>query len=99
MRKSVDGLSIVVAESLEQEPHNGTMYVFYNRKGDKIKILYWQRNGFCLWYKRLEKERFKIPRMGENLLTLSTQQLRWLLDGLDITNIKGHSEATYTTYY
>ncbi len=99
MRKSIDGLSIVVAESLERAPQDGTLYVFCNRRRDKLKILYWQRNGFCLWYKRLEKDKFKFPKIADQLLTLSLQQLRWLLDGLDIDNIKGHAEVSYTTYF
>jgi transposase len=99
MRKSIDGLSIVVAESLERPPHDGTLYVFCNRKRDKIKILYWQRNGFCLWYKRLEKEKFKFPTAVDNLLKLTLQQLRWLLDGLDITDLKGHGKVSYQTYF
>jgi len=62
MRKSINGLSVLVTDQLALNPLNGQMFVFYNRHRDKIKILYWDKNGFCLWYKRLEKHRFHIPR-------------------------------------
>lgn len=84
MRKSIDGLSIVVADNMNLNPINSEIFVFYNRAGDKIKILYWDKNGFCLWYKRLEKSRFKIPATGETKYNITSEQLRWLLDGLDI---------------
>jgi len=58
MRKSINGLSVLVADHLELSPLSGSLFVFYNKARDKIKILYWDRNGFCLWYKRLEKHRF-----------------------------------------
>ena len=60
-RQSINGLSVLVANNLELSPLSGSLFVFYNKARDKIKILYWDRNGFCLWYKRLEKHRFHIP--------------------------------------
>ncbi len=59
MRKSINGLSVLVADKLEISPLSGSLFVFYNKARDKIKILYSDRNGFCLWYKRLEKHRFR----------------------------------------
>ena len=58
MRKSINGLSILVAEQLEYDPLSGQLFCFCNRKRSIIKILYWEHNGFCLWHKRLEKDRF-----------------------------------------
>jgi transposase len=98
MRRSIDGLSIIVSEHLNLEPNRGALYVFFNKSKDKLKILYWQRGGFCLWYKRLEKERFKIPQ-STGVLTLTFQQLRWLLDGLDYTKLQGHKSLSYTAFY
>jgi transposase len=60
MRKSIDGLALIVEQQLEQRPFEGDLFVFCNRQRDKIKLLYWERNGFVLWYKRLEKERFRL---------------------------------------
>lgn len=95
MRKSIDSLSIVAADGLEVNPMLGQLFIFYNKYGDKIKILYWDKNGFCLWYKRLEKGKFKLP--GKNkAYELSVEQLRWLLDGLDISSLSPIKELNYT---
>lgn len=99
MKKSIDGLSMMIAQHVSSKIQGGTYYVFYNRGKDKVKILYWERNGFCLWYKRLEKEHFKIPQINETGIELTAQQLRWLLDGLDYTKIQGHKEVSYSVYY
>ena len=98
MRKSIDGLSIVVADNLNINPMNAEIFVFYNRYGDKIKILYWDKNGFCLWYKRLEKGRFKIPKAQEEY-NMTAEQLRWLLDGLDIGQMKPIECLDYQEVY
>ena len=99
MRRAIDGLATIVSECLELSPTSGTIYVFYNRQGDKLKILYWQRNGFCLWYKRLEKYRFKLPNPSHQTMEITMQQLRWLLDGLDFTKLQGHGRESYEIYY
>ena len=62
MRKSINGLSILVEEVLELDPFANKLFVFCNRNRDKLKILYWERTGFVLWYKKLEKHRFPWPR-------------------------------------
>lgn len=98
MRNSMDGLSMKVAGHYGSEVGFGTFYVFYNKRKDKVKILYWERNGFCLWYKRLEKERFKIPVLGDDGVEMTVQQLRWLLDGLDYTQLEGHKAVDYRIY-
>ena len=66
--------------------------VVCNRRRDKLKILYWQRNGFWLWYRRLERGRFHWPRHSAEgaALQISTRELSWLLDGLDIARVEGH---------
>ena len=58
-RKAIQGLSLLVEQELELNPFEATLFVFINRRRDKLKILYWEKNGFCLWYKRLEKQRYK----------------------------------------
>ncbi len=98
MRNSIDGLSMKVSQHLCSEVKVGTFYVFYNKGKDKLKILYWERNGFCLWYKRVEKQRFKISKISERGIELTLQQLRWILDGLDYTKLQGHNPLKYSIY-
>ena len=64
LRKSINGLSILVEEALGLDPFAPQLFVFCNRKRDKVKILYWERTGFVLWYKRLERDRFVWPEEG-----------------------------------
>jgi transposase len=61
MRKAIDGLSVMVADQLAQDPLSGAYFVFINRSRTIVKVLYWDRNGFCLWQKRLERDRFRWP--------------------------------------
>ena len=93
MRKSINGLSIVVEQAMDLNPFTGDLFVFCNRVRTIVKILYWDHNGFCLWHKRLEKDRFKWPQSVEEVLAIDQRQLRWLLSGLDI------AEAHRQLYY
>jgi transposase len=96
MRKSINGLSGLVESELGLSPFGRQLYVFCNRKRDKIKILYWERSGFVLWYKRLEKERFPWPdRDREDVVAMTGRELNWLLDGLDLFRIRPHETVTY----
>lgn len=98
MRKSIDGLSFIVSSEFASNPSDGAVYVFFNKQRDKLKLLYWDRNGFCLWYKRLEKERFKIPELHGAVFEISPENLRWLMDGLDIRKIKGFKSLKYQQF-
>jgi len=74
------------------------VFVFSNRRRDKLKVLYWDRSGFALWYKRLEKEKFKWPRRSPDaVISLSEQQLHWLLDGYDIARMQAHDSLHYSS--
>ena len=86
MLKSINGLAAIVASELENSVMTGTLFVFCNRTRDKIKLLYWERNGFVLWYKRLEKHKFKwlTPAVNQEVVSLTGKQLNQLLDGLDV---------------
>ena len=95
MRKSINGLSILVEEGLSLDPFGPVLFVFCNRKRDKIKILYWERTGFVLWYKRLEKHRFAWPVVGERVVTLSGRELNWLLDGIDVFSLQPHRALSF----
>lgn len=99
MRKSIDGLSIIVAEQLEQNPCGSNVFVFYNTAQNKLKILYYDKNGFCLWYKRLEKGRFLLPKLSNNSYCLTAEQLRWLLDGLNIEDLSGNPTLLFDTFF
>jgi transposase len=85
MRKAINGLSVLVEQALGLNPFCGDLFVFCNRRRNIIKILYWDDNGFALWYKRLEEHRFKWPKVSEQVLTISRKQLSWLLAGLDFS--------------
>lgn len=94
MRKSIDGLATLVELEMELSPSISALFVFCNRGRDKIKMLCWERNGFIVWYKRLEKQRFKWPKLGENV-ELDGQQLNYLLDGFDIFNNQPHQTVYF----
>jgi transposase len=97
MRKSINGLSALVEQELELSPMANALFVFCNRDRDKIKLLYWERNGFVLWYKRLEKQRFKWLKPTDSAaICIDGYQLNLLLDGLDVFNNKPHETLFYT---
>jgi len=86
MRKSINGLAAIVESELNGSLMTGTLFIFCNRTRDKVKLLYWERNGFVLWYKRLEKHKFKwlAPTDNQQAVSISGKQLNQLLDGWDI---------------
>lgn len=82
MRKSIDGLSTIVSGSFNLDPFAETLFVFCNRNRDRVKILEWDGDGFWLYFKRLEKGRFKWPAPGEDAtMTLTGEELSYLLGG------------------
>lgn len=84
-RKQIDGLVILIADQLSLNPASGELFIFRNRSGNKIKLLWYERNGFWLCYKRLEKGKLKFPSHDANTFELTRDQLSWLLSGLDFT--------------
>jgi transposase len=91
MRKSIDGLSLIVADTLEMDPFGQAWFIFCNRGHDKLKILFWDTNGFWLYYRRLEKGHFKWPvPKCDGAVHISKQQLQWPLSGLTLDNPKAH---------
>ena len=95
MRKSINGLALLVSDQLELNPLSGHLFAFCNRRRDIVKILYWDRNGFCLWHKRLEKDRFRWPETEEDVLAVHGHELAWLLDGLSLDQRMAHQELQY----
>ncbi len=95
-RKSINGLSVMVEQAMQLSPFDSALFVFCNKQRDKLKVLYWDSTGFCLWYKRLEQDKFKWPRKSpEATINLSAEQFDWLLRGINIEHIKPHSAGIY----
>lgn len=89
MRKSIDGLASIVLQQFKLDPMSDAMFVFHNRHCDKIKILYWNRDGFCLLYKRMERGRFHFPKaLSGDTYTVTEEELSWLVHGLHIEEIR-----------
>jgi len=88
MHRSFDGLAMITQEVLKQNPLSSNIFIFRNKRADKVKIIYWDRNGFVIYYKRLEKGRFKYPKTNQICLELSNLELNLLLDGIDFTRLK-----------
>lgn len=87
MRKSFDGLSAVVREVLRGNPMSGHLYVFRNRRGDRLKILLWDRSGWCLFYKRLERGTFRLPvedATSGTQIEMEAAELSLMLEGIDL---------------
>jgi transposase len=98
-RKQTDGLVLLVSDQLQLNPASGQLFLFRNRTANKVKILWWERNGFWLCYKRLEKGRFIFPRSDELVLELTRDQFSWLLSGLDYIKQQHLPEVRPTNFY
>lgn len=95
-RQSINGLSVIVEHAMQLSPYEDALFVFCNRRRDKLKLLYWDRTGFCLWYKRLEQDQFKWPRKSEwEVVNITVEQMDWLLRGYDISRMQSHSSLKY----
>lgn len=94
-RKQVNGLALLIEHELGHNPFTGALYAFTNQQRNKIKCLMWEDNGFVLYYKTLAEERFKWPGASDTLLSLSGEQINWLLDGYDISLLNGHKKLHY----
>ncbi|MCD1655938.1 IS66 family insertion sequence element accessory protein TnpB [Treponema zuelzerae] len=91
MRKQINGLSALVQAERSSGPFDGSYYVFCGKTKKVIKVLYWDRTGFCLWLKRLEKDSFPWPQGESDLTEITRNQIRLLLRGIDIW--KAHKEV------
>jgi len=94
-RKSHRGLMAIVQMELRHDPFSGVLYVFRNRAFNKLKIVFWENNGFVLYYKSLTEDKFHWPSANESLLSINGEQLNWLLNGYDIDRIKPHKTRHY----
>jgi len=95
-RKAVNGLCAIVEQELSLNPYDDALYVFCNRSRDRLKVLHWDKTGFVLWYKRLEKEKFKWPvRDDDEIIVINEESLTWLLSGLTIRPPEPHKTLFY----
>ena len=93
-RLSINGLALLVEKALGLDPFAAGVYVFSNRRRNRVKILGWDRNGFWLLLKRLEQDRFIWPS-AEAVPALTVEQLHWLLEGIDIGVVQRHPQRLY----
>ncbi len=98
-RKSHKGLVAIIELELGHNPFEGNLYAFTNRQRNKIKCIFWEDNGFVLYYKSLSEEKFKWPKKSDELVTLTGQQMNWLLDGYDVMKMKPHRKIEYESSY
>jgi transposase len=90
MRRGFDRLAETVRSALARDPLDGSLFVFRSRGGDRLKVLYWDRDGFALWYKRLEEGTFRFPRTaeGQAAIEVKASELAMLLEGIDLRTVK-----------
>ena len=98
-RKQIAGLACLVQSTLEMNPFSMQLFVFTNRTRRQCRILVWERSGFVLWTKKLEKQRFVWPDSAEAVVTLSGTELNLLLDGYDIFHMTAHHTLHYASMY
>ena len=84
MRKSFDGLAALASGRLALDPFSGHLFVFVNKRRDRIKVLYWDRDGLAVWAKRLERGTFRLPAAGAESVEMTTAELAALLAGIDL---------------
>lgn len=92
MRKSFHGLVALTESSLMQDPLSGSLFVFVNRRRDRIKILYWGQTGFCIWYQQLQKGTYQLPDEASleerQAVEVTRSQLSLILDGIDLSSAR-----------
>jgi transposase len=90
MRKGFDGLCGLVSSTLQQDPLSGALFLFVNRRRDRLKVLYWDGDGLAIWYRRLEQGTFQMPSCDQDAtaVQIKSDELMMLLRGIDYTNVK-----------
>ena len=99
MRKGVNSLTVLLANELSMRPQSGDLFIFRNKRGDRVKLIHWHKNGFMLHYKCLESGKFRFPKAGSgDRLSLTADQLNWLLAGLDFMLMAQCPELNFEHY-
>jgi transposase len=94
-RAGINSLVTLVEQSLQLDPFARAVFAFHNRRGDRVKLLFYERNGFWLMLRRLEEDHFVWPRRQQAVIELTTEQLHWLLEGIDIDVVRRHPVRSY----
>jgi transposase len=99
LRKNIGGLSQIIVDEMKHNPCDGALFVFLNKNKCLMKCVYWDKTGFALWQKRLEREKFRWPvKLGDDIIKVSVRQLEWLLAGLDIVKAKPHETLRFDDF-
>ncbi len=98
-RKAINGLAALVIEQFENPVNDGSVYVFLNSSCDRVKCLFWDKNGFVLYHKRLERGRFKMSKTATGAYVISQNQLDWLLAGLDFQLMNEFNTLNFSHYF
>lgn len=85
MRKSFDGMAAVISKKLQHDVFSGHVYVFFNKRRNRIKLMYWDRNGYCCWFKRLERGAFRLPQVSGDSYAVNPTELGLILEGIELT--------------
>jgi len=97
LRKQFDGIAVLVEQGLRQDPRSGHLYVVFNRRGDQVRILFWDRQGYCLFAKRLERGRFRLPweqPATGTAVEMEPAELALILEGIDLRGAKRRARWT-----
>ena len=97
MRRGFDGLARMTSEIIRQDPLSGALFVFRNRKGDRLKVLYWAGDGYALWYRRLERGTFRFPACDGDAAEIRGADLAMILDGVDLASVRRRSRYALPT--
>lgn len=95
MRKSINGLVALVKHALQEKPLSGDFFVFLNRRRTHMKILYFDRSGYCIWYKKLEAGLFQLPKSGSEKCLVNHTELKMILEGIDLSSIRKRKRYTH----
>ncbi len=99
MRKSIDTLCIMVAETLKMNPADGHLFLFRSKSGNKLKALYYETNCFTLWYRRLEKEKFVFPKNAVGSIEMTQEHFHWLLASDKYSRLDTMDAHSYTDFH
>jgi transposase len=99
MRKSFNGLTLLVVETLRMDPNSGHLFLFRNKRCNRLKILYQERGCFTLWYRRVEKGKFYFPDDSDGSVEITTEQLDWLLNSFDHAQLQHKLHKKLSSFY